>query len=106
MTLQNESTTPSTTWIDRLLTWGLIVVIPLIGVIGFGLLTNVKHSPPGTPMKGSERVVAAPEIAAGPPTVVLSRANAQPCTAESAGTAKDRSCGTSAATGRDAATIH
>ena len=106
MTLQDEPTTPSTKWIDRLLTWGLVVVIPLVGVIGFVLLTSVKHAPPGTPMRGSERVVAAPEIDAGPPTVVLGGARREPCAGERAPKADDRPCRTPAATPADATTIH
>jgi len=104
MTLKDEPTAPWASWTDRLLTWGLIVVIPLVALLGFGLLTSVKHAPPGTPMKGSDRVVAAPEAAAGPPTVTLAPASASPCAA--AADAKDRPCEAHATNGRNDATIH
>src|SRR5271165_5065555 len=31
-------------WGDRLFTWGLAIAIPAIALIGFGLLTSVRHA--------------------------------------------------------------
>ena len=59
----------------------MIVTIPVIGILGFGLLTSVKHAPVGSVAPGSRPYLAAPEIAAGPPAVELKHAAAAPCAA-------------------------
>lgn len=64
---------------DRLLTWGMVITIPLIGVFGFGLLTTVKHSPPGPTAGVSGSVLAAPEVTAARPSVELKHAAVVPC---------------------------
>ena len=76
---------PKNSWTelaDRLLTWGMVITIPLIGVFGFGLLTTVKHSPPGPTAGVSGSVLAAPEVTAERPSVELKHASA-PCAAVS-----------------------
>ena len=73
---------PKSSWTevaDRLLTWGMVITIPLIGVFGFGLLTTVKHSPPGPTAGVSGSVLAAPEVTAERPSVELKHAAAVPC---------------------------
>ena len=85
-TVDEEGTTlifePKSSWTelaDRLLTWGMVITIPLIGVFGFGLLTTVKHSPPGPTAGVSGSVLAAPEVTAERPSVELKHAAVGPC---------------------------
>jgi len=80
---------PKSSWTevaDRLLTWGMVITIPLIGIFGFGLLTTVKHSPPGPTAGVSGSVLAAPEVTDTHPSVELKHALA-PCPAAAAPTA-------------------
>ena len=73
---------PKSSWTevaDRLLTWGMVITIPLIGVFGFGLLTTVKHPPPGPTAGVSGSVLAAPEVTDQRPSVELKHAIVGPC---------------------------
>lgn len=81
---------PKNSWTelaDRLLTWGMVITIPLIGVFGFGLLTTVKHSPPGPTAGVSGSVLAAPEVTDVRPSVELTHPAAAPCVTPAANSA-------------------
>ncbi len=70
----------------------MIVTIPVIGILGFGLLTSVKHAPVGSVAPGSRPFLAAPEIAAGPPAIELKRAAAAPCAPGTTATPAGKPC--------------
>lgn len=79
MSLDPEPKSEWTERADRLLTWGMVIAIPLIGILGFGMLTSVKHTPVKAPPKGQERVLAAPEIDSPRPSVELKHAPLPRC---------------------------
>ena len=52
----------------------MLVTIPVIGILGFALLTSVRHAPVAGVPPGSRPYIAAPEIAPGPPSLELHHA--------------------------------
>ena len=66
-------------WADRAFTWGMLIAIPVVGVVGFALLTSIKHPhagelpAPGTPPPHRATLLAAPELDGALPSVQLGK---------------------------------
>jgi hypothetical protein len=67
-------------WADRVFTWGMLIAIPVVGVVGFALLTSIKHPRAGelqdatTPAGHRATLLAAPELESPLPSIQLGKA--------------------------------